>query len=108
MQVTFHPLPILSRIAAVFVIAVPLACLRAALDDYEREIIGKMNHRELIAFVEQAHVSSFLSAYFLALVEILIFIAAVESVAFGFRVVFNSFAARRPARVGDEDWLPAR
>jgi hypothetical protein len=51
MQVTFQPLPLLSRVAAALVVALPFAALRVAVDDFERQAIGNMSHQELIAFV---------------------------------------------------------
>ena len=62
MQVNFQPLQILSRLMAVFVVALPLAGLQLALDDYERQAIPKMTHQELVAFVEEVHAASYLGA----------------------------------------------
>jgi hypothetical protein len=107
-QVTFRPLQILSRVVAVCMVALPLAALSVALDGYEREIIGKMSHQELIAFVEEGHASSFLGAYFLSMVTTLIVVVAVEAVAFGIRFAVGLFGAKRPAYVSEEEFDPAR
>ena len=66
MQVTNLLLQILSRIAAVFLVALPLAALRLAVDDYESQVIEQMDRQQLIAFVKEVHASSYLSAYFCA------------------------------------------
>jgi hypothetical protein len=88
---------ILSRILAVILVALPLAGLRRLLDDVEREAIAKMNHQDLIAFVKEAHTASYFGAYFQALCVLLIFVGAVELIAFLIRCVAGLFAA--PGRV---------
>ena len=108
MQVTFQPLQLLSRVAAALVVALPFAALHLAVDDYERQAIGKMSHPELIAFVKEVHSASYLGAYFSAAVLILIFVAAVEAVAFGIRLVVGLFGAGKPADVRDEVLVSAR
>src|SRR6516162_4646696 len=108
MQVTFQPLQLLSRVAAALVVALPFAALRVAVDDYERQAIGKMSHQELIAFVKEVHAGSYLGAYVHAAIMILIFVAAVEAVAFGIRLVIGLFAARKPAGVRDDVFVPTR
>jgi hypothetical protein len=108
MQITFQPLQLLSRVVAALVVAVPFAALRLALDDYERQAIDKMTHQELIAFVKEVHSSSFLGAYLAAAVLILIFVVAVEALAFGIRLVVGLFGARKPGDVRDEVLVSAR
>jgi hypothetical protein len=108
MQVTFQPLQLLSRVAAALVVALPFAALRMAVDDYERQAIDKMTHQELIAFVKEAHSASYLGAYVSAAVLILIFVAAVEALAFGIRLIVGLFGARKPADLRDEVLVSAR
>jgi hypothetical protein len=108
MQVTFQPLQLLSRVAAALVVALPFAALRVALDDYERQAIGKMTHQELIAFVKEVHAGSYLGAYVHAAIMILIFVAVVEAVAFGLRLIVGLFGAMKPADVRDEMLVSAR
>jgi hypothetical protein len=108
MQVTFSPLHILSRIAAVCVVALPLAWLHLAVDDYEREAIAKMTHQQLLAFVRESHSASFLGAYLLDVAVILIFVAAVEAVAFGIRLIVGVLATKKPIPVPEEDMVAAR
>jgi hypothetical protein len=107
MQVTFQPLQLLSRVAAALVVALPLAALRVALDDYERQAIGKMTHQELIAFVNEVHAGSYLGAYLSAAIMLLVFIAAVEAAAFGIRLVVGLFGDRKSADVRDEEFVRA-
>jgi hypothetical protein len=108
MQVALQPLQILSRLVAVCIVALPLASLHVALDDYEREVIGKMTHPELIAFVKEAHSSSYLSAYFLASIVTLILVAAVETVAFGIRLSFGLLGIKKKACVSEDKLLAVR
>jgi hypothetical protein len=108
MQVTFQPLQLLSRVAAALVVALPFAALHLAVDDYERQAIGKMTHQELIAFVKEVHSSSYAGAYVQVAILILIFVAAVEALAFGFRLVVGLFGARKQAGLRDEVLVSAR
>ena len=103
MQVTFYPLPILSRVVAVCVVALPLAWLHQVVDDYEREAIRKMTHQQLIAFVQENHAASFLAAYLQVAIVILLFIAAVEAVAFGIRLTVAVLGTKKPLSVRDEE-----
>jgi hypothetical protein len=97
-----------SRVIAAVVIALPLAALHLAMDDFERQAIAKMNHQELIAFVEEAHAGSFLSAYLLAALGLLILVAAIEAVAFVIRLIAGLFGSRKPAYERDADAVFAR
>ena len=108
MQVIFQPLQILSRLVAVCLVALPLASLLVAIDDYEREVIGKMTHPELIAFVKEAHSSSFLSAYLRAAVVALILVAVVEAVAFGIRLTFGLLGIKKTPCVREDKLLAVR
>jgi hypothetical protein len=87
---------ILSRLAAVCVVALPLAALRMALDEFERQAIGSMSHQELLAFVKETHANSFFGAYITAAIMTLIVVAAVEAVAFVIRLVVRLFGAAKP------------
>jgi hypothetical protein len=106
MQVTNLPLQILSRIAAVFLVALPLAALRLAVDNYERQVIEQMDRQQLIAFVKEVHASSYLSAYLSALVWVLLLVAVVEGVAFVIRLIASLFVVRNPAPTLKDDWGP--
>jgi hypothetical protein len=108
MQVTFRPLQLLSRVVAAAVVALPLAWLRLAVDDFERQAIGKMSHQELIAFVKEAHSASYLGAYVEAAILVVILIAAVEALAFGIRLVVGLFGASKPSYAGEEEFAPER
>ena len=108
MQFTFQPLQLLSRVAAALGVAVSLAALRVAIDSYERQAIGKMTHQELLAFVKEVLAASYLGTYLSAAVLILIFIAAVEAVAFGIRLIVGLFGANKAADVRDEVLVSAR
>jgi hypothetical protein len=108
MQVTFYPLPILSRVVAVCVVALPLAWLHAAVDDYEREAVAKMTHQQLIAFVKEGHAASIVGAYLQAAVATLLLVAAVEAVAFGVRLAVGVFAGQNPSPAREEEWAAAR
>jgi hypothetical protein len=107
MQVTLQPLQILSRLAAVFVVALPIAALRLAVDDYERQTIRDMSHQELIAFVKEVHAGSFLGAYVLAAILTLILVAAVEGVALLIRLTVGLFCAQEPTHKGEKEFLDA-
>jgi phosphotransferase system glucose/maltose/N-acetylglucosamine-specific IIC component len=98
MHVTSGPMQFLSRVIAICVIALPLAGLRMAVDDYERQAIVKMSHQELIDFVKQIHASSFLNAYFLAAITTIILVAAIEAVALAIRWGVGWFTANQGAR----------
>jgi hypothetical protein len=102
-QVTFQPLQILSRLAAVCVVALPLAALHMASDEFERQAIAGMSHQELIAFVKEAHANSFFGAYIAAAIMTLIIVAAVEAVAFVIRLVVSLFGAGKPSYAPAEE-----
>jgi hypothetical protein len=108
MQVNFQPLQILSRLMAVFVVALPLAGLQLALDDYERQAIPKMTHQELVAFVEEVHAASYLGAYFRTAIVMLILVAAVEAVAFVIRLIVVFFSAGKPPFARQDEFVSAR
>jgi hypothetical protein len=104
MRVTFQPVQILSRVAAVVLIGLPLALLRMAVDNYERDSIPKMSHQELIAFVEELHASSFLSAYGLALATTLVLVFLIEGLALGLRLIVGQVSGPKPAFVQEDAW----
>ena len=108
MQVTFQPLQLLSRVVAALVVAMPLAALRVAVDDYETQAIGKMTHQELIAFVKEVHAGSFGGAYVQEAILIVILVGVVEALAFGIRLIVGLFGARKPADVREAVLVPAR
>ena len=108
MHVTFSLLPILSRVVAVCLVALPLAWLHVALDDYERETIAKMTHQQLLAFVREGHAASFLGAYLQVAIVTLLLVAAIEAVAFGVRLTVGMFGVQKPAPVSEEELVPAR
>jgi hypothetical protein len=108
MQATFYPLHILSRIAAVCVVALPLAWLHLAVDDYEREAIRKMTHQQLIAFVQEGHSASFLGAYLPVAIVTLFLVAAVEAVALGIRFTVGVLAAKKSVPFREEELATAR
>ncbi len=104
MQVTFSPLQLVSRIVAVIVVALPLAGLRLAIDDYERQAIANMNREELVDFVKQIHASGFLSAYALAAVTTLMLVLFIEAIAFGIRIGVGSITSQQSSQSND-GWL---
>jgi hypothetical protein len=108
MQVSIPPLQILSRVAAVLLVALPLAALRMALDGYERQAIEQMNQRQLIAFIKEVHASSYLTAYFSALIGVLLIVSAVEGTAFVIRLIASPFVVRNPAPTPEDDWGAGR
>jgi hypothetical protein len=108
MQVSLQPLQLLSRLAAVLIVAIPLALLVVAVDDYERRAIARMTHQELIAFVEEVHSGSYGSAYLRAAIMMLILVALVEATAFVIRRIVGLFAQRKPAEETEVDYENVR
>ncbi len=103
MRVTMLPLQILSRVAAVLLVALPLAALRMALDGYERQAIEQMDRQQLIAFVKEVHASSYLTAYCSALIGVVLIVSAVEGTAFVIRLIASAFVVRNPAPALEDD-----
>jgi hypothetical protein len=96
MQITIRPLQIVSRLLAGCVVAAGFALIQLELDAYERDMVDKLNHRELIEFVKEVHSSSFLSAYAMSLLQLLLLVVAVEAVALAIRLPIGWLLPKEP------------
>jgi hypothetical protein len=104
MQITFQPLQIVSRLLATIIVALPLAWLRTAVDDYESQTIGKMSHKELVSYINEGHASSYYSAFVMSAIMLLIVILLVEAIAFGIRLIVG-LCSPAGREVHDEPWV---
>jgi hypothetical protein len=104
MQITIHPLQIVSRVVAVCIVALPMAALHRYIDEAERQDIAGMNRQQLVAFVEEVHSASFLGAYLRAALMTLPVVLAVELIALGIRSIVGLFLPKRQAYVPDDEF----
>jgi hypothetical protein len=93
MQITVRWLDIASRAVAVLLMGLLLAWVLMQLGAWEKEAVAKMNHTELLKYLDGGYDPSFLSNYAQVVVMTLLYVGLVEGLAFVFRL---SVRAVRP------------
>src|SRR5262245_18364924 len=98
MQPGFSPVPLLSRLLAVPLVAVPLAYIAGAIDEAEQAMFPKLSHKELLDYLREGQVHSFPAQYLQILIRTLALVAVVEGVAFVIRRAMGLFQPSGIAR----------
>jgi hypothetical protein len=99
MQITIRWLDIASRAVAVLLVGILLAWLSMQFGAWEKEAVAKMNHTELLNYLNEGYDASFLSHYVTVVVMTFLYVGLVEGLAFVFRLVVR--AARQEERTND-------
>jgi hypothetical protein len=98
MQITLRPLDILSRVAAVLLLAVLAAWLSMTLGAWEVEEASKLSHQELLAYIKDGYDPSFVGNYLRVALMTLVYVALVEGVAFAIRCAVRAVRAEESSR----------
>jgi mannose/fructose/N-acetylgalactosamine-specific phosphotransferase system component IIC len=85
MQITVRPAEILSRVAALVLMAIPLAALMQWITEVEREEVAQMSHQQLKEYLAKGHELGFTDNYLWATIMTAVYIFLVEAVAFVIR-----------------------
>jgi len=87
MQITFRPLDIASRVAAVVLVALPIAWFVLQTGEWEAKEVSEMSHEQLLKYVQEGHNPSFLANYAWVLLLTFVYVGVVEGMAFVFRLI---------------------
>ena len=85
MQATSVPKQVVSRVLAVLLLAVVLVPISAAIEQSEQEMFGKLTHQQLLEYLREGQQQSFAERYVQMALLTLVFLAAIEGVAFVLR-----------------------
>jgi hypothetical protein len=105
MQVTISFALILSRILATLLLTFPLALLDATMRAYEQELIAGFTPQEVMDYLREGQDQSFAVAFLTIGAFSLVYVAALETLAFGLRrgaTLFRPPAAPELLRVRDQ------
>jgi hypothetical protein len=90
MQITIRWLDIASRAVAVLLAGLLLSWLLMQFGAWEKEAVAKMNHTELLNYLNEGYDPSFLSNYVRVLVVTFLYVGLVEGLALVFRLVVRA------------------
>lgn len=82
-----------SRILAVLIMALPLAYLSSYVAKAERDLIPKLDHQELLAYLREGYTQSVGEEFLFVLLTLAISVAVIEATALAIRWVFGLLTA---------------